>query len=124
MKRNCRWTRISTSKFCAANSARLIPYLCGMRYKVVSMGDALKEFLNKSRFKPRLMEVRIQENWEQVVGKTIARYTESVQLFDNKLVITTTVAPLKQELNYSKDRIIRLVNEMLGEEIVKEVMIR
>lgn len=88
------------------------------------MGDALKEFLNKSRFKPRLMEVRIQENWEQVVGKTIARYTESVQLFDNKLVITTTVAPLKQELNYSKDRIIRLVNEMLGEEIVKEVMIR
>lgn len=95
-----------------------------MRYKVVSMGDALKDFLNKSRFKPRLMEVRIQENWEQLVGKTIARYTESVQLFDGKLVITTTVAPLKQELNYSKDRIIRLVNDMLGEEIVKEVVIR
>ncbi|MRG44472.1 MULTISPECIES: DUF721 domain-containing protein [Chitinophaga] len=95
-----------------------------MRYKVVSMGDALREYLNNSRFKPRLLEVRIQENWEQVVGKTIARYTESVQLFDGKLVITTTVAPLKQELNYSKDRILRLVNDMLGEEAVKEVMIR
>ncbi|MGN6511159.1 MAG: DUF721 domain-containing protein [Chitinophaga sp.] len=96
-----------------------------MRNRTVSMGDALREYLNKSRFKPRLMEVRIQENWEQVVGKTIARYTESVQLFEgSKLVITTTVAPLKQELNYSKDRIMKLVNDMLGEDIVKEVMIR
>lgn len=83
----------------------------------------MREFINKSRYKPRLMEVRIQENWEEVVGKTIARYTDSVKLFDSKLVITTAVAPLKQELNYSKERIIRLVNEMLGEEIVKEVQI-
>lgn len=74
--------------------------------------------------KPRLMEVRIQDNWEQLMGKTIARYTQSIQLIDNKLIVTTTVAPLKQELTYSKDKIIKLVNEMLGESIVREVMIR
>lgn len=95
-----------------------------MRNNLVSMGDALREYLNKSRLKPRLMEVRIQENWEQVVGKTIARYTESVHLYDGKLVIVTTVAPLKQELNYSKDRIAGLVNDMLGEKVVSEVIIR
>ena len=88
------------------------------------MGDALKEFMDKSRMKPRLTEVRIQENWEQMMGKTISRYTENIQLIDGKLMITTTVAPLKQELNYSKDKIIRLVNEMLGERLVKEVIIR
>jgi len=88
------------------------------------MGDALKEFMDKSRMKPRLTEVRIQENWEQMMGKTISRYTESIQLIDGKLMITTTVAPLKQELNYSKDKIIKLVNEMLGERIVREVIIR
>jgi predicted nucleic acid-binding Zn ribbon protein len=88
------------------------------------MGDALKEFMDKSRMKPRLTEVRIQENWEQMMGKTISRYTESIQLIDGKLMITTTVAPLKQELNYSKDKIIKLVNEMLGERVVREVIIR
>jgi hypothetical protein len=88
------------------------------------MGDALKEFMDKSRMKPRLTEVRIQENWEQMMGKTISRYTEGIQLIDGKLMITTTVAPLKQELNYSKDKIIKLVNEMLGERIVREVIIR
>jgi predicted nucleic acid-binding Zn ribbon protein len=88
------------------------------------MGDALKEFMDKSRMKPRLTEVRIQENWEQMMGKTISRYTENIQLIDGKLMITTTVAPLKQELNYSKDKIIKLVNEMLGEKVVREVIIR
>lgn len=95
-----------------------------MRHGITSMGDALKEFMDKSRMKPRLTEVRIQENWEQMMGKTISRYTENIQLVDGKLMITTTVAPLKQELNYSKDKIIRLVNEMLGERLVREVIIR
>ncbi|HEY9259914.1 DUF721 domain-containing protein [Chitinophaga sp.] len=95
-----------------------------MRHGTTSIGDALRDFMNKSRMKPRLMEVRIQDNWEKIMGKTIARYTQSIQLIDNKLIVTTTVAPLKQELTYSKDKIIKLVNEMLGENIVKEVMIR
>ena len=95
-----------------------------MRHGITSMGDALKEFMNKSRMKPQLTEVRIQENWEQMMGKTISRYTENIQLIDGKLMITTTVAPLKQELNYSKDKIIKLVNEMLGERLVREVIIR
>ncbi|PWV51768.1 DUF721 domain-containing protein [Chitinophaga sp. S165] len=95
-----------------------------MRYGMTSMEDALRDFMSKSRLKPRLTEVRIQENWEQLMGKTISRYTENIQLIDNKLHITTTVAPLKQELSYSKDRIIKLVNEMLGEIVVREVIIR
>jgi predicted nucleic acid-binding Zn ribbon protein len=95
-----------------------------MRHGTTSLGDALRDFMNKSRMKPRLNEVRIQENWEQIMGKTISRYTENIQLIDGKLLITTTVAPLKQELSYSKDRIIKLVNEMLGEPVVREVVIR
>ncbi|MEC5144597.1 DUF721 domain-containing protein [Chitinophaga sp. 212800010-3] len=95
-----------------------------MRHGTTTIGDALREFMNKSRMKPRLTEVRIQENWESLMGKTIARYTQSIQLIDHKLIVTTTVAPLKQELTYSKDKIIKLVNEMLGESIVRDVIIR
>lgn len=95
-----------------------------MRHGISSIGDALREYMNKSRLKPRMMEVRIQENWEQLMGKTIARYTESIQLIDGKLIITTSVAPLKQELNYAREKIIQLVNEMLEEPAVREVLIR
>ncbi|SCC54060.1 Protein of unknown function [Chitinophaga costaii] len=101
-----------------------MPYICHMAYGSISIGDALRDYINKSRMKPRLTEVRIQQNWEQLMGKTIARYTQQIQLIDGKLIITSNVAPLKQELNYSKDKIIQLVNEMLGEVAVYEVIIK
>ena len=94
------------------------------RHNEISIGDALQSFLNKSRLKPKLYETRIRECWEEVMGKTIARYTEKIQLIDHKLIITTNVAPLKQELSYSKDKIIQLLNEALKEEVVKEVIIK
>ena len=89
-----------------------------------SLGDALKQFLNKSRFKGSIQALQIEEVWEQIMGKTIAKYTEKIQIHGNTLYITTTVAPLRQELLYQKEKIIQRVNEALGERTVKEVVIK
>lgn len=88
-----------------------------------SLGDALKLFLGKSRLKGYVQALQIEEVWEQIMGKTIAKYTEKIQLHGGKLYITTYVAPLKQELAYQKELIIQRVNEVLGENVVKEVII-
>ncbi|MFI5157195.1 MAG: DUF721 domain-containing protein [Chitinophagales bacterium] len=89
-----------------------------------SIGDALKQFLNQSKLKGSIMALKIDEAWEQIMGKTIARYTDKIEIHGQTLYITTNVAPLKQELLYKKDRIIELVNEALGEKLIKEVVIR
>lgn len=88
-----------------------------------SLGEAIKEFLSKSRLKSYVQAIQIEEVWEQIMGKTIARYTEKIAIQGDKLFITTYVAPLKQELLYQKDTIIQRVNEALGEKVVKEVII-
>lgn len=89
-----------------------------------SLGDAMKYFLKKSRLKGSIQALQIEDVWEQIMGKTIARYTDKIQIYGPTLYITTTVAPLKQELAYQKEKIIQLVNEALGEQVVKEVVIR
>jgi len=40
------------------------------------------------------------------------------------LFIQSAVAPLKNELMYQKDTIIERVNEALGDQVIKEVVIR
>jgi hypothetical protein len=88
-----------------------------------SMGDAMRQFLNQSRLKGSMQALQIEDVWEQIIGKTIARYTEKIKIHGSTLYITTTVAPLKQELLYQKDKIISRVNEALGERVIKEVVI-
>jgi hypothetical protein len=89
-----------------------------------SIGDALKKFLDKSHLKGSIQALQIEEIWADVMGKTIARYTEKIQIHGQTLYINTTVAPLRQELIYQKDKIIQRVNEALGEKAIKDVVIR
>jgi hypothetical protein len=89
-----------------------------------SIGDAIKEFLNKSRIKGGIQALQIEDVWEQIMGKTVARYTDKLQIIGDKLIVTTSVAPLKHELKYQKDKIKQRVNEALGQKVINEVIIQ
>lgn len=88
------------------------------------MGDAIKVFLKKSRLKSGMQALQIHDVWENIMGKTIARYTDKLLIINGTLIIKTNVGPLKQELLYQKDKIIARVNEALGENVIKEVQIQ
>ncbi|HLA54321.1 MAG TPA: DUF721 domain-containing protein [Flavitalea sp.] len=88
-----------------------------------SLGDAMKQFLQKSKLKAPLQAMRIEEIWENLMGKTIARYTGKISIHGHTLYVTTTVAPLKQELLYQKEKIMQRVNEALGDKVISEVVI-
>ncbi|HMK05058.1 MAG TPA: DUF721 domain-containing protein [Ferruginibacter sp.] len=90
----------------------------------ISLQDAIRQFLQKSKLKTGIQALRIEDIWEELMGKTIAKYTDKIQIINNTLFITTTVAPLKNELLYQKEKIIERVNEALGEKLVKEVIIK
>jgi hypothetical protein len=89
-----------------------------------SLGDALRKFLNQSQLKGSIQALQIEAVWEQIMGKTVARYTDKIRIHGQTLYIDTTVAPLRQELLYQKETILRRVNEALGEVVVKEVVIK
>jgi predicted nucleic acid-binding Zn ribbon protein len=89
-----------------------------------SLGDALKKFLNQSQIKGSIQALQIEEVWEQIMGKTVARYTDKIQIHGHTLYVNTTIAPLRQELMYQKDKIVQRVNEALGENVIKEVVIK
>ena len=90
----------------------------------LSIGEALQQFLKKSRLKSGMQAMQIEEVWETIMGKTVAKYTDKLQIIGTTLFVTTTVAPLKNELLYQKEKIIERVNEALGENLIKEVVVR
>lgn len=90
----------------------------------VSIGDALKEFLKKSKLKNGVQAMQVKEAWEKIMGKTIANYTDKIEIINTTLFISTNIAPLKNELIYQKTKIIERVNDALGEKVIKDVVIR
>ena len=89
----------------------------------ISLQDAIQQFLNKSRLKSGIQALRIGNIWEEIMGKTIAKYADKIQIINHTLFITSAVGPLKNELLYQKEKIIERVNEALGEKLVKDVVV-
>ena len=90
----------------------------------VTIGEALKDFLNKSRLKTGVQSVQLEEEWEKIMGKTISNYTDKIHIYNNTLFISTSVAPLRTELVYQKEKIIQRVNEAFGEKVINEVVVK
>jgi hypothetical protein len=89
-----------------------------------NLGDALKAYLEKSRLRTGVQALQISEAWEQIMGKTVAKYTDKLQVIHKTLFVHTSIGPLKQELSYQKKTIIERVNEILGAGTITDVVIK
>jgi hypothetical protein len=89
-----------------------------------SISEAMQEFLNTSRIKGGIQALQVEDVWEDIMGKTIARYTDKLQIIGDKLIISTSVAPLKNELKFQKEKIRQRVNEALQQKLINEVIIQ
>lgn len=91
---------------------------------MVSIGDALHSFLKSANWQNRLYEMRIRDDWEIIMGTTIAKYTKDVKLYDHTLTIYTDMPVLKNELHLGKTQIIDNINRYLGINILRSVVVK
>lgn len=90
----------------------------------ISLQEAFQQIMQNSRLKNKIQSLQIKDLWVELMGKTIASYTDDIQIIDKKLIITTHVAPLKQELVFQREKIKNRLNEMMNEHAIHEVVIK
>ena len=89
-----------------------------------SIGEALNLLMERSNWKPVIYELRLKEEWQIIVGEMIAKYTRNVILVEKTLIIYTDVAALKQELLYSKEELIKTINNHFKELVINDIQIK
>lgn len=89
-----------------------------------SVGDAIKLLMQRSGWQSKATELRMRQEWDQIVGRTVAKYTRDIALHGTRLTIYTDVAVLKQELTMAKDQLIGNINQYFEERVVTEILIK
>jgi hypothetical protein len=90
----------------------------------VSVGDALKEFIQANRLEKGLDKVNAKEAWDNVMGNAISKYTTAIRLDGDTLTVQLSSSVLREELSYGKEKIIALLNEELGKDLIKKLVLR
>lgn len=89
-----------------------------------SINNVLKNFVDENKLQKGLDKVEVRDVWEQIMGPAINKYTRNIKLDRETLYIELTSSVLREELSYGKEKIINNLNETLGRELIKKLVLR
>ncbi len=89
-----------------------------------NMGEALNEFIKENKLQQGIDKVDAREAWERLMGNGVNNYTTQVELKNETLYVSLSSSVLRQELSMGKTKIIAMINEELGKELVKKIVLR
>ena len=92
-------------------------------FDVKPLGDLIKEFYEQHRGTDYLDEVKVINSWPKVVGPFIASHTIDLYIKNGVLFVRVDSDALRNELNYSKSLLLKNLNELVGKEVVTEIVL-
>ena len=88
------------------------------------MGEALQEFIKANKLEKGIDRVNVKEAWVNLMGNGVNNYTTAVELRNETLFVSLSSSVLREELSHGKSRIIVMLNEELGKDLVKKLVLR
>ena len=89
-----------------------------------TVGELIKAFYEEKRGPGYLDEVKIIKGWSGVVGSFIAQYTKDLFIKDGVLLVRLTSDSLRTELGYSKSLLLKNLNNIVGYDLLKDIVFK
>lgn len=90
----------------------------------LNMGEALNEFIKKNKLEKGLDKVDSKEAWTKLMGNGVDNYTTAVELRGSTLFVSLSSSVLREELSLGKSKIITMLNEELGKDLITKLVLR
>ena len=89
-----------------------------------TLKKALELMLVQNNLKTKYDEIHIRSIWDKLMGVTIAKRTIDINLHNKVLFLKLSSSVLRNELTFSKEKIMKLLNDEFGETVVESVIIK
>jgi len=89
-----------------------------------SMKEVFDELLKAYGLDQRMAEKKLINAWPNLCGPMIARYTKSIYIKNKVLYLHMDNAVVREELMFSKEKLIEKLNTEAGAVVIEDVVIR
>ncbi|ERJ78801.1 hypothetical protein HMPREF0653_00804 [Prevotella disiens JCM 6334 = ATCC 29426] len=93
------------------------------RRKVKPLTEVLGKVLREGGFESPLLQKRIIDGWDEIMGPTITRYTQEKAIRNQTLFVKISSPALRQELSMMRTQLIKRLNDHVGSFVISEVRI-
>lgn len=89
-----------------------------------SLKELIQNWLRTAERQDGYQEARISKLWKELMGAAVDHHTKRVRFRDGVLTVQLDSSVLREELSMGKERISKLLNEKLGEDVVRRVELK
>jgi len=86
--------------------------------------DLLKSFVKENKLEKGLDKVTVEAAWRDLMGNGVNSYTNSIKLHQDTLYVELSSSVLREELSYGKEKILSMLNEALGKDLISKLILR
>lgn len=88
------------------------------------IGSLLDQFIKANHLEKGLAEYRVKKAWNELLGVSVSRATQSLFIKDRILFVKLHSSVLRNELSMMKSDIILRLNESAGSELIEDIIIK
>jgi predicted nucleic acid-binding Zn ribbon protein len=92
-------------------------------FDVRTIGELVREFYELHKGPDYVDELKVINSWKKVVGPFIASHTIDLAIRNHVLYVRVDSDALRNELSYSKSLLLKNLNEMVGKEVISEIVL-
>ena len=93
------------------------------RRKVQTLTDVLGKAVRDGGLETPLLQKRIVDAWDVVVGPTVSRYTQQKYIRNQTLCVKIINPALRQDLSMMRTQLVKRLNDHVGSFVIAEVRI-
>ena len=93
------------------------------RREVKSISDLLNKYLRAEGFETPLLQKRVIDSWERVVGRTVASYTGEKFIKNQTLFVKIVNPASRQDLSMMRSQIVKRLNAEVGAMVIADLRI-
>ena len=96
-----------------------------IRRKTLRIGETLQLFWKENpELYHKMLEVRIQRLWKELLGPAIANYTKQTYVKNRVLYVTLSSSVVRSELLSLRKTLVEKLNTQAGAHIINDIVIR
>ncbi|WP_075341967.1 DUF721 domain-containing protein [Tenacibaculum agarivorans] len=88
-----------------------------------SIKDLMGAFIKENKLEKGFQKIHVEEAWEKLMGPGVHSYTNEVKLQNGTLIVRLSSSVLREELTYGKEKIMHMMNQEMGEQVIKKIML-
>ena len=88
-----------------------------------SIEELMNDVMKENKLTKGMQQLSVKEAWANLMGNGVVSNTQNVELNGKTLVVNLKSSVLREELSYGKEKIVKMMNEELGEPLISKILL-